>query len=96
MSKLIGANVVFHYTSPQTDNGRMQANNQLIEALDEQYRGARFDMSLLTDNDPWITESHPSLNVDLSLYSDNYLHPNNDGHGEMYNRLKIDVPYFYN
>lgn len=96
LSKLIGANVVFHYTSPQTDNGRMQANNQLIEALDEQYRGARFDMSLLTDNDPWITESHPSLNVDLSLYSDNYLHPNNDGHGEMYNRLKIDVPYFYN
>lgn len=96
LSKLIGAKVVFHYTSPQTNNDRMQANNQLIEALDEQYRGARFDMSLLTDNDPWITESHPSLNVDLSLYSDNYLHPNNDGHGEMYNRLKIDVPYFYN
>lgn len=96
LSKLIGAKVVFHYTSPQTNNDRMQANNKLIEALDEQYRGARFDMSLLTDNDPWITESHPSLNVDLSLYSDNYLHPNNDGHGEMYNRLKIDVPYFYN
>lgn len=95
LSKLIGAKVVFHYTSPQTNNDRMQANNQLIEALDEQYRGARFDMSLLTDNDPWITSEHPSLNVDLSLYSDNYLHPNNDGHGEMYNRLKIDVPYFY-
>lgn len=96
LSKLIGAKVVFHYNSPQINKDRMQANNKLIEALDEQYRGARFDMSLLTDNDPWITESHPSLNVVLSLYSDNYLHPNNDGHGEMYNRLKIDVPYFYN
>lgn len=50
---------------------------------------------MININGPWITESHTSLNVDMSLYYNNYLHPNDDGHEEMYNRLKIDTPYMY-
>lgn len=58
-------------------------NDTLIPALGME--SAHFDWATATDNTPNSSYS----NINNALFADS-VHPNEDGHGEMFKRLRID------
>lgn len=93
LASIFGIKLFINYCTPSNYVDNQQQNNRWIDTLEN--KGARFDMALSKNNYPWVDDEHPAPIADLSLYSDNYRHPNDLGHEAMYKRLRIDLPILY-